>query len=204
MFDKDFFAAAAILAEVVGSFIYLRAVFRGETKPHLFSWIIWGVAMGLDGVVQLAEHGGVGAYATLFSAGMCALDCLLCMTRGEKEITRSDWVALIVGLGALPIWLLTSDPLLSVILISTIDIIGFYPTIRKSYKNPYEENITAFVIYLFILTMTLFALENYTMASCFYQVSQMAISLILVVMLAWRRASLSQVPMMALQRVSTD
>ena len=81
----------------------------------------------------------------MFSWGVWSL-AVLAYKYGDKNYTRSDWIALISALSAIPLWLLTNDPLWSVILITMIDIIAFYPTIRKSWIDPRYESTGMFFL----------------------------------------------------------
>lgn len=58
---------------------------------------------------------------------------------GEKNITRSDWLAFCGALLAIPVWLATSDPLAAIFVLIAIDILTYYPTIRKSWTDPWGE-----------------------------------------------------------------
>lgn len=43
---------------------------------------------------------------------------------------------------ALPLWYITTDPLWSVVILTTLDLLGFAPTSRKAYVHPYKAYLT--------------------------------------------------------------
>lgn len=106
---------------------------------------------------------------------------------GDTEITRSDWISLWVSLSIIPIWLLTDSAVWAVILVSLIDFIGFYPTIRKSWSRPYEESLTAWSINIAKLGLSLFAMSNFTFVTTFYPASFLTLNILFVGMCVIRR-----------------
>ncbi|MCB9806616.1 hypothetical protein H6768_01740 [Candidatus Peribacteria bacterium] len=53
-----FFGILGVLLGLTAYTIYFRAIFRKETKPHLYTWMIWGV-LGITGsMVSFQNEGG--------------------------------------------------------------------------------------------------------------------------------------------------
>ena len=73
--------------------------------------------------------------------------------RGEKHVTRGDWIAFLITFFAIPLWVVTSDPLWSVLLVTVIGAVAYYPTFRKSFAKPGEElafkSVLTVIRYLF-------------------------------------------------------
>ena len=109
------------------------------------------------------------------------------MKIGEKDITKSDKLNLIAAGIALLIWFFTKDPLLSVIIITIVDFLRFFPTIRKSYFRPYEETIIHYLLAGLKFVLAIIALDNYTLVTWLYPASLVAANLFFVVMLIIRR-----------------
>ncbi len=63
---------------------------------------------------------------------------------GERQITRSDWFSLILGFMAIVLWVFTQSALWSMVLVTVIDVLGFFPTFRKSWKKPQQESLVNF------------------------------------------------------------
>ena len=53
----------AVAIGFVGFAIYFRSIFKHNIKPHLFSWLIWGLSGGIVFVAQFLEGAGPGAWA---------------------------------------------------------------------------------------------------------------------------------------------
>ena len=40
---------------------YIRSIVQGKTRPHVFSWVIWGTSTCIVFLAQLTDKGGAGA-----------------------------------------------------------------------------------------------------------------------------------------------
>ena len=187
MIDKHWFAFCAILLSTVNGLFYLRSILFQNIRPHVFSWIIWGLLLLIGAAAQYAGHGGVGVWPTAYSGCMCLIYAALSLKYGEKKITRSDWIAFIGALAAVPLWLITKNPLTAVILVTLIDTVGLYPTFRKSYINPWQENPYSFFFFAVTACLTLLALENYSLVTVLYQAALMCMELSLAFVIFYRR-----------------
>ena len=57
---KEWLSAIAILLTFIGFFPYIVSIRKGRTKPHVFSWIIWG-----NFVYSLSRWGMIAVLAQL-------------------------------------------------------------------------------------------------------------------------------------------
>lgn len=145
MFATTLGTIAAVLS-IVQYGPYIADTLRGKTKPHAFSWFIWGAPAGVVFLAQIIEGGGAGSWATGATAFICTGIFLLALTYGEPSITRFDWACLLSSLIAIILWFVTNDPLWAVVLVTAADLVAFGPTIRKSFDKPYEETLSTYVI----------------------------------------------------------
>ena len=130
--DKQWLGYVSLLCGVMGYGTYLWSILSHRTRPHAFSWVVWGTVTAVVFYAQVIKGAGAGAWATGFSSGICFIVTGFAFYRGEKKITLTDWLAFSGALLAIPVGYLTQDPLWSVILVTLIDQLGFYPTFRKS------------------------------------------------------------------------
>lgn len=184
---KTLIALVSIAMMLTGYYFYFRDIFAGRTKPHVFSWLVWGVLTAIAFAAQLHGHGGPGSYVTGGTALVSFVIVGLAIWRGEKNITRADKLNLAGAFVSLLLWFATDSPVFSVILISFIDFLGFLPTIRKSYAKPYEETLIHYVLAGFKFILAIIALDSYTIVTWFYPASLVAANLFFVGMLLVRR-----------------
>ena len=189
---KEFLSFIAIVLTFVSFYPYVRSIQKGETKPHYFSWIIWGLTTTLSSFTQLADDGGVGAYS-VFVAGIICFYIAYLAYRQKRDyvIEMSDWIVFYVALGSLVVWYVTSTPLWTALILTMVDGIGFIPTFKKSYAYPWEEHIG---FYLLVSVKNLFAIvamENYSITTTLFLWVITLLGILFIFFLLWRRKILS-------------
>src|SRR4051812_32078548 len=118
---RDILGIVATIIALVSYLPYFRDIVAGKTRPHAFTWLIWGVLTIIAFVGQLSGHAGPGAWVTAFTALVCIVIAAIAAFGGNREIVTLDWIALTGAVVALLFWFVTRGPLLSVILITIID-----------------------------------------------------------------------------------
>ncbi|BDU39704.1 hypothetical protein [Vibrio nigripulchritudo] len=185
---KIAFSGLAIVLTFVAFVPYIKSTISGTTKPHVFSWIIWGTTTGIVFFAQLEAKGGIGAWPIGVSGAITILVALLAFIKSsDVSITRTDWVFFLAALTSLPFWYFTSDPLWAVVVLTTVDLLGFGPTIRKAYDFPHDENAPFFLLFMARNTFALLALEHYSVATVLFPLSVSIACLLLLIMVSYRR-----------------
>jgi hypothetical protein len=188
MSHKEWLSLLTTLLTIVSFVPYIRSIVKKETKPHVFSWVIWGVTTCLVFAAQLSAGGGVGAWPTGLSGLISIIIAILAYRyKSDIAITGADWLCLIgAGLSILT-WSVTSDPFWAVLLLTIIDTLGFLPTVRKCYHHPFEENMSMYVIVFIRNLIGILALETYSPTTILFP-AVMSLSIALAVpMVLFRR-----------------
>lgn len=185
---KELFSAFAIVLTFIAFLPYIRSILQGKTRPHIFSWIIWGSTTFVVFLAQLADKGGAGAWPIGVS-GIITLyvACLAYIKKSDTTITRTDWLFFIVAMTSLPLWYLTSDPLWAVVILTTVDVMGFGPTFRKAYIHPFGEQLTFFVLMAVRNLISIIALEHYSLTTVLFPAVIAVACLMFILMVAYRR-----------------
>jgi hypothetical protein len=171
---------------------YVRSIVLGTTKPHAFSWVIWGIGTFIVFFAQLADGAGIGAWPIGLSALITSYVALLSWTkRSDLSITPLDWGCLIAALLALPVWLITSSPFWAVLILTVIDLVGFGPTVRKAYSKPHEERVWFFVLGALRNAFVIAALEHYSPTTLLFPLAVGLACLALGLFIALRRNALA-------------
>jgi hypothetical protein len=166
----------------VGAYLmYIRGIFCNGEKPHLFSWFLWGVMTLIIWYVQYLHGAGPGAWMTFVTAVFCLIIAGCACLYGEKRITQSDWVALLLGFTAIPLWYFTKNPLFAVILLTVIDMIGLYPTIRKALLNPWQENLPFTAVTSVKYALGIAAIDHMTPVNWFYAGAMLVQNIVLFI-----------------------
>ena len=185
---KEMLSAVAIALTFVAFIPYIRGVLSGSTKPHVFSWVIWGTTTFMVFLAQIEAKGGVGAWPIGVSGSMTILVALLAyVKRADISITKIDWLFFTAAMSALPLWYLSSDPLWAVIILTIVDILGFGPTVRKAYHYPHAESLPFFSLFAARNTLVVMALQHYSVTTVLFPAVIAAACMLLMVMIMYRR-----------------
>jgi hypothetical protein len=189
---KQLLGAIAIGLTIIAYYPYICSIIQGKTKPHVFSWVIWGTSTCIVFLAQLADKGGTGAWVIGFSGIISIYVAFLSyIQRSDSSITRIDRLFFIMAMITLPIWYLTSDPLWAVVILTTVDILGFAPTFRRSYIRPFEEQLMFYVVMALRNLVVVSALKNYSLTTVLFPATIALACLIFSLMVVYRRRVLT-------------
>lgn len=181
------FVALSMVTSAAGNVPYIVGVLRKQIKPHVFSWVIWTLLTGIAAAAQFSVGAGLAFWATATAASFCAIIAALSIPYGTRDITRGDVAALVVALAAIPLWRMTNDPTWSVILVALIDVVGFIPTLRKAYKNPWQEGVGAFAWGALSWILSFGAIDHFSIATVLYPLVGTTVCLVCVALVLYRR-----------------
>ncbi|PPE74930.1 hypothetical protein C3942_04430 [Solimonas fluminis] len=186
--SKELLSAAGIALTLAIFLPYALSVHRGRTRPHVFSWVIWALGTFVVFLAQLAGGAGIGAWPIGVSGLITmAIAVLAWRRRADLEITRGDRLFFAAALAALPCWLLTSDPLWAVVILTGVDLAGFGPTFRKAWQRPCEEPLWFYALGAVRNLLVLLALERCSATTALFPAAVGLACVALVILLAWRR-----------------
>ena len=192
---KDVLGIIAIVLTFAGYAPYIRDVLKGKTHSHVYSWFLWGFVTFIAAALQISGGAGLGGYVTLTAAAMCSTVFVLGYLRaGEKDITRVDTVFFFLGFVALGFWLIAKQPVISTVLVTTIDLLGFAPTIRKSWNKPHSETLSFYLLNTFRFCLAIMALQTYSIVTTAYPVAWALSNGLFAALLLIRRRQLNKGP----------
>lgn len=184
---KLFFAIASVVALVVGYFPYFRDIFRKTTKPHAYTWLIWAITQGT--ATAAAFYGGANWGVMSLAGGtlLIVFVFLLSFKYGTKNISRSDKGILMLALSAIFVWWLTNNPLLSVLMVTAIDGMGYIPTLRKSWVEPWSETLSFWFAMAIATVLTILSLGEINWLTAPYLVVLAILNIVVLSVCAFRR-----------------
>jgi hypothetical protein len=188
MFYKEISSAVAIALTFAAFYPYIRAILQGAIRPHVFSWVIWGATTLVVFLAQLEDAGGAGAWPIGVSGSITIFIALLAyLKRSDIAITGTDWLFFVLAMSSLPFWYFTSNPLWAVVILTTVDVLGFGPTLRKAYAFPHSESLLFFTLITARNLIVILALENYSLTTVLFPGVLAAACLGLIAMVIYRR-----------------
>jgi hypothetical protein len=186
-FDAQLWGWISMAIAVVSYLPYYISIFRGHTKPHAFSWFVWGPLTLIAFFAQDMGGAGAGAWATGLTGLLSLFIGVLALFYGEREITRADRYSFAAALCVIPAWCLTRDALAAVVLVVIIDALGFYPTFRKTLRKPHEEFLFTYWLCAIQFFVSLLALERFNLTTALYPVSIVVMNSAFVIAVMRRR-----------------
>ncbi len=184
---KEIISAIAVILTFIAYIPYYRDIFKGKTRPHIYTWALWNLLTILIVAIQIRGGAGAATWVTA-SAGLLGIGVMvLGFKNGKKDITKSDTVVAILALAAIFFWIAVDQPVISIILVIVADMLAFIPTVRKSYNDPYSETLSLYITNALRFGLALFAVETYTFLSTSWIVAWVAGNVGLSVLLVVRR-----------------
>lgn len=186
---KVAFGILGIISSVVVSILYVSSIFRGPTRPHMYTWLIWTLTQGTAVLGMWKGGGGFAAISliigTLFVFGVF----LITLFRGSKNITKGDTAMLVCALGAIFVWWQLHDPLLAVYMVSLIDLCGYILSLRKAFCDPWSENVLSWVGFTFCNMCVFIALKEYNALTLTYLLTLSFANIVMIILCLLRRHS---------------
>lgn len=186
---KSWLSAIAVFLTCVAFLPYILSILRGHTRPHVFSWVVWGINTSVAFFATFHAGGGIfGSGVILFSAAVTLFIAVLAyIKRTDVSITLVDWLFFIVALAAMPLWYWANDPLWAIYLITLIELLGFGPTFRKTWRQPFSESMTFMVLLVVRNALVIAALDRHTITTVLFPAAMAVACLALITIMAWRR-----------------
>lgn len=186
---KELFTVLGLLLTLVAFIPYLRDILRNRIRPHVFSWVIWGLTTFVAFLAQISAGAGIGALPIGLSGLLTiAVAVLAYLKRADLRITRLDWVFFLAALSALPLWFFTADPTAAIVVLTTVDMLGFGPTLRKVWQQPHTESIPFYSLFLFRSLLVVGAVSEFSLATVLFPAAvAAACTLVIMIILVRRR-----------------
>ncbi len=184
---KVAFGIIAVLISTVSLVIYLRDIVKGNTKPHLYTWVVWAITQAIATIGVWYGGGSSGAITMLVITAFVFSVLCFAIPYGTKNIIWEDTLTLIVALIFIVLWLRHREGLLGVRMAAFIDVLGYIPTARKSYNEPWSESLTAWGVGVLANLCTLTAMDNYNQYTITYGTVIALTSTLLIILCLIRR-----------------
>jgi hypothetical protein len=165
---KLVFGVLSVLLAIVCFFPYIRDIVRRKTEPHMYSWLIWTILQIVGVAAQLKDGAGYGAWALAVGALFCFAIFLLSFKYGTGNISTFDAACLAGAIIAIGIYLFISNPVWATIVVAAIDFIGFLPTFRKGFEEPFSETASTFIMSGIANLLSIVALQHYSVTTVLY------------------------------------
>jgi hypothetical protein len=172
---------------LIGFIPYWRAIVQGETRPNRATWWIWTIV----GIIIAFSYRASGAESTMWVPITYVIGpfctALLAIKFGADGWTKLDPICLLgVGIGLI-LWVVYRSPDLTLGLNIGIDFLGALPTIRKSIRDPYSEDLFSWLLFAVANIINLLAVDLWEWQIIVYPIYMVLITTIICWYLWWGR-----------------
>lgn len=148
---------------IAGFVPYIRAIVRRETKPAKASWLIWLALDVIAGMGMFAA--GALNYQIVGATFGASVVVVLSLKYGSTPgWTRLDKFCLGGAALGIILWWVFHDPAVGIVTVSVVALLGSIPTFASAWRNPSNENKTAWTIYWISCVCAVIAIPRWTLA----------------------------------------
>jgi len=105
MISSDFIILTiGFIASSIGYFFYLKDMFSGSSKPHMFTWLIWAITGYTGFGIQIMNGWWIWSLVMLYFAIIPTIIFLYAAIKGEKNIENIDYLFLSIAWVSLIFW----------------------------------------------------------------------------------------------------
>jgi uncharacterized membrane protein HdeD (DUF308 family) len=144
-----------VLVAAVGSFlaalVYIRSMFRGQTKPNRVTWFMWCVAPFVATAASVSSGAGWAA-VPVFMSGFGPFLIFTASFFSKKAYwkhTSFDYACEALSGLAVVLWYVTSNADLAIIFAMVSDALAAVPTLNKAWHNPETESAWPYIVGIF-------------------------------------------------------
>jgi hypothetical protein len=189
---KIIFTIIATTLGLIGFLPYLRDILKLKTKPHIYTWLIWSITQ-TTAVIGIIKGGGSWGGLNLIVGTIFVIAIsIFSIKYGSKNITKRDTIILILAILSIIVWWQLKQPILSIIMISIIDLVGYIPSIRKAYQDPWSETLSTWLLFSIGNIFAFMALYEYNLLTTTYLVSITLANIVMFLICIFRRRTIKR------------
>jgi len=147
----EYLVLTAAVGSVIAALVYIRSMFRGQTKPNRVTWFMWSVAPFV--ATAAAVSNGVGwAVIPVFMSGFCPFLIFTASFFSKEAYWKHSHFDLVCGAlsaVAIVLWYLTSNPNVAIVFAIVSDALAAVPTLIKAWRNPQTESAWPYITGIF-------------------------------------------------------
>jgi hypothetical protein len=179
----EYLVLVAAAASLTAALVYIRSMFKFNTKPNRVTWLMWGVAPLIATAAEVSN--GVGwAALPVFMSGFCPLlifSASFFIKKAQWKLTKIDYLCGALSALALVLWYVTENPNVAITFAISSDALAAAPTIKKALSNPETESIWPYLIGIFSPLTSYIAASTWGFGEIAFPSYLVAINVLLVI-----------------------
>lgn len=180
---KIIFILISSLLALISPVIYIKAILKGEAKPHRTTRLILLLVTSLATVSLIAQGDRVAVWLAAVSTLQSIFVFILSIKHGMGGWGKMDILCLLIALLGIFLWQTTKQPIIALFASIMADFTGMIPALIKTYKFPKTEIWTFFILDAIAGTLSLMAVKSFTIEQVSYPIYIALINLAMVVII---------------------
>jgi hypothetical protein len=183
---QDVFLVISTIIGLITPIIGIRAVLRGEYKPHRITRLVLLIVTVLFVTTLIAQNDRTALYLALAQVIGSIGIFILSIKYGVGGTSKMDAVVFIGAMASLVIWKTTNDAALGLYASILTDLIGFSPTIIKAWKDHTSEEWKFYACDVLASFFNLLALKSLLFNEVVFPVYIFLINLLITLILLYK------------------
>jgi hypothetical protein len=178
----DFLVFVAAVATLLATYVYIRSMFKGDTKPNRVSWLMWAIAPFI--ATSAAISSGVGwAVLPVFMAGFSPFlifTASFATKKAQWKLSTFDYFCGALSGLALFLWSVTRNPNVAITFAIASDGLASIPTFTKAWRHPETESVWPFIVGVFNASTSFAAIAAWTFSGYAFPAYLIAVNFMMV------------------------
>ncbi len=180
---QTIFIAISSILVLISPIVYSIAILKGKAKPHRTTRLVLLIITGLTTASLFAQHNTVAIWLAGASTLQSMVIFILSIKHGMGGWSKFDIFCLIIALAGIILWQLTKNPVIGLYFAIGADFTGMIPALIKTYRFPYTEVWTFFLLDTIAAGFSLLALRSWTLQEYSYPFYILVINLCMVILI---------------------
>lgn len=183
---KIIFILISSLLALISPVIYIKGILKGKVKPHRTTRLVLLLVTSLATISLIAQGDRVAVWLAAVSTLQSIFVFILSIKHGMGGWEKRDILCLLIALLGIFLWQTTKQPIIALFASIIADFTGMIPALIKTYNFPKTEIWTFFILDAIAGTLSLMAVESFTIEQISYPIYIALINLAMVIIIIIR------------------
>lgn len=190
--QKIFLIISTVLP-LIGTITYIYEIFRYNIKPHRITRFIFATLALLTTITLYQQQSQTAIWLSVVTLIQTTIVGIISLFKGVGGTDKESIIAVIIMIFGLFLWHLSRNPLIALIFFLLADFAGVFPTIIKSYHNPFEESYVYWLIDVIASLLNLLAMPQIKLDDIIYSGYLLIANLIVVIIVITGRKNTNHI-----------
>jgi hypothetical protein len=189
---KDLIGCLTVALSVCGLGHFIFDAIWGQSRPHIYSWMIWTIVNSIAWYNQWTHNAGPGAWSTLVMTVLSGIIFGIALyqyftAQNEHQLTTIDQWCLGGAIVSIVFLIVFKAGPISIIAATATDVFAFAPTLKKVWHHPRSEPASNYTLNTIRQSIVLSAIGSYNFVTVIFPVTLIFFNGLTVATILFRR-----------------